>query len=322
MKKKRERSGGKKFTEKYGVDAVTIYSGDTDNLIIPGPDHALYDPSEPTEFDPLRVEEIDRDGKMTTPIEVWTDPDKGILWVLDGRGRLLDVREVNRRRTAEGRELVRPYIVPFHGTEKDAIARLVVKNCHHRTPKPSAMAAYLLKLRKAGCPWDVCTKKLHVVSDDPEQWGRKLLPLAHCIPEVQAAIDNGDLPRGMAKRFGGSLPDGENALGKKEQLALLDKLTEARMSRAPSSTMGRKSRDRVREALTNGASGNLKGVDQVYAQAIVSAIAWMNGDRDAFKSRGMIDHIISQALEPLKRGPKPKNSDAVNDNTPETKVAG
>jgi hypothetical protein len=312
---KMEKKSGTKFVVKYGVSSATIYRGNTEALRIPPPNHPLYDATAPTEFDPIRVAAIDRDGKMSTPIEVYTAPDEGILWVLDGRGRFLDVQEVNRRRTAEGRELVEPLIVPFPGDEKAAVMRLREKNYHRRAPTPSGMALDLLAMRNAGHTWEACAAALHVVTDDAMQWGRRLMPLAFCIEEVRAAVDAGDVPRGAAKKFGGTALDGSKALGKKAQLELLDEyLTEDEGEEKPKkdavTKVGMKARERAENALINGASAGLKGIDNVVARAVAATIARLNGDAEALAVWPNVAAIVDEAFKPLPVGrPKTKTNE-------------
>ena len=298
---------GEKFVDKYGVETYQVYKGSDEALKIPGPDHPLYDPTAPTTFDPVRVAAIDRDGRMTTPVEIFTDPDAGILWVLDGRGRKLDVQEVNRRRAKEGRDLVKLLIVPFVGDEKAAVARVREKNYHRRSPTPSGMALDLLALRNKGYEWAACANILHHTTPDPEQWGRKLLPLAYCVEEVRIAIDTEEIPRGKAAKFGGTAPDGSKALGKKEQLALLAELraaANAGPAKGGASTITTKQRERVHAALTNGASEKLKGADKLVAEVVAATIARLGGDSKALHEWPLVDAAVSEALKPLPKGPK------------------
>lgn len=298
-------SKGEKFTKKYKLETATIYRGNTAALRIPGPDHPLYDPTAPTTFDPIRVAAIDRDGKMSTPIEVFTDPDEGILWILDGRGRHLDIEEVNRIRAAEGRELVEPLIVPFPGDEKKAIARVREKNYHRRMPTPSGMAVDLRVLREKGFSWDECVKVLHVESADAEQFCRKLFPLAYCIPAVQAAIDSGDLPRTAASKFGGTAPDGSKALGKREQATLLAELLATKPATKKPKALAPKVRERIIAALTNGASADLKVADSIVAKAVAAALLFHGGDLKALKAYPNVEAIVEEHMKPLPKGPKP-----------------
>jgi ParB family chromosome partitioning protein len=297
---------GQKFTAKYGVKTANIYraTDDTRSVKIPPLDHPLYDASAPTAFDPRRVAAIDRDGTMTDPIEVWTDPDSGILWVLDGRWRWLDVEEVNRRRRESGRDLVEPYLVPFPGDERAAVARVREKNYHRRVPPISTVAVDLLVLRKRGYSWAQCVDILHQDVGDPDRWGRGLLPLAHCIEEVRAAVDAGYLARGAARRFGGTAPDGSKALGRREQLALLDELLASGRSpgRQPRvASLGPRQRERVRDALTNGVSEHLKGLHRVVAEVVAATLARVGGDAKALKAWPEISSIVDEALKVQKK---------------------
>ena len=290
---------GLKFIEKYDVETAQVYKGDSSSLRIPPPNHPLYDRTAPTTFDPIRVEEIDASGEMTDAIEVWTDPDKNILWVIDGRGRLLDTREVNRRRAADGRELVKPHIKPLNLTEKEAVARVRVKNYHRRTQSASDMAIDVAALRKAGWSWAECVTKLHRESADPEQWCRKILPLAYCVDEVRAAFDSGELPKSMARKFGGGAPDGSAALGRQEQLALL---AEKRAERGAAGDSVKRAvtpaaRVRVRAALTNGATKNLCHDDAFAAEVAAATLAFVDGDDKALKSWPEVMKIVREAVK-------------------------
>jgi hypothetical protein len=226
----RKSKTGEKFGPKYGVVAAQFYKNDPgpSRLKIPGPDHFLYDPSSPTTFDEIKVQQIDEDGQCTQVVEVWTDSDNDILWVVDGRETLQNVREANRRRAEEKRELVELRLIPFKPkaasqlAERDVVAHLAVRNFHRRLPTPSSYALNILLLRKKGWEWSKVCQFLHVTSDDPEQWCKKRLPIAHCIDEVRAAFDSGKLSLAKATKFGGRAEDGSWALSRKDQLALLD----------------------------------------------------------------------------------------------------
>lgn len=306
-----KKAGGERFTKKYGVEDGHVYKdpGTFATVRIPGPNHFLFDASAPTTFDPILVETIDRDGKMTTAIEVWTDPDDKILYVLDGRSRFLAVQEVNRRRKKEGRELVKPYLVPFAGDEKAAIGRIFEKNFHTREVRRlTPMALAVVKLRNAGYGWDACVRALHVESADPEQYCRKLIPIAYCIPEVREAIESGELPKSVASRFGGGAPDGSKALGPKEQTQLLkqmrDEKKQASENKSDLKPVPAKARERLKAALGNGATTNLKNLDKIVAQAVAATIARLDGDAKALESWPNVAALVEEALAPLKRGPK------------------
>ena len=298
------RKGGLKFTEKYNVETATIYKGaagqELGALRIPPKDHPLFDPTAPTVFDEIRVQQIDADGHMTTPIEVWTDPEKGVLWVLDGRGRFLDVQEVNRRRAKEGREPVQPYIVPFHGNEKEAVARIRSKNYHRRMPTASGMGCDILTLRKQGFSWEDCARILHVEVEDAEQWARRLLPLAHCVPEVRAAFDAKELPIALARKFAPSSIEGEEALSQKDQLKLLEILRAGRSGEKSDAPRPRttKVRAKVSSALAESTSSS--------AKLVQATLAWIEGDDDALSSWPDVKRLVEAALAPEEKPAKEK----------------
>lgn len=304
---------GEKFGEKYGVEPAQIYKGDTEALQIPHAMHPLFDPTAPTTFDEIRVAAIDRDGTMTTPIEVWTDPDEGILWVLDGRGRALDVREVNRRRKERKCDPVKPYIVPFKGDEKAAIARVREKNYHRRLPTPSGMAVDLSRLRRAGYSWADCATILHKETDNAEKWGRKLIPLAYCIPEVQQAVDAGELPRLIAHRFGGGKTDGSAALSHKAQVALLAEVRKEATKRKEAiaerpKAIPPKARERVVQAFSNGALARFekKPDEQQVVRVIRATIDRLGGDTKALRHWPEVEAAFEEAIAPP---PKPEKDE-------------
>lgn len=298
------KKAGEKFTERYKVSSATIYkdSSGTDALQIPPSNHPLYDSTSPTTFDEQRVQAIDRDGQMTDPIEVWTDPDTGTLWVLDGRSRLLDVREVNRRRALDGREPVAPYLVPFNvpgADEKRAIARVRERNYHRRVPTPSDKAIDLAVLRNQGYSWEACAGILHVSTTDPEQWGRKLMPLSFCVAEVRAAVDAGKLPQSAATKFGGPTLDGSKKLGRAEQLALLAEMTAEKApegKKKSAKAVSAKSRERLSKALQNGATHGLGATHKHVAFGVAATLAWLKGDSKAFKAWPEVAAIIEKVL--------------------------
>ena len=304
---------GQKFTEKYSVATATIYRGNTAALRIPPFGHPLHDPTAPTTHDELRVQVIDRDGKCSSPIEIWTDPDTNTLWVVDGRGRFLDIAEVNRRREKEGRELVEPLIIPFSGDEKAAVERVRIKNYYRRSPTASGMALDILALRNAGHTWEACAAALHFETDDAEQWGRRILPLAFCIREVREAIDTGQLSRGVAKKFGGGAADGSAALGKKEQLALLEQMLAEKLAtrdKPAAKTISAKGRENARKALANGETEKLSASDRTVALIVAAALARIDGDTKALKHWPEVSAIVDGALKAKKAGrPKAKRDD-------------
>lgn len=274
---------GETFKEKYLVGRLQIYKDDPGpgTLRIPGPDHFLYDPSSPKTFDEIKVQQIDADGQCSQVIEVWTDPDNGILWVIDGRETLQNIREVNRRRVESGRDPVSMRLAPYttladkDTEEKEAVAHMVVRNFHRRLPTPSSYALNILVLHRKGFTWERICGLLHIESDDPKQWCKKRLPIAYCVEEVRAVFDSGELPLSKAPKFGGRADDGSWALSKKDQLALLAEEREAKAQPRESKQVPPSARKRVVAALTNGESESLCHKDAEAAKAIAAALQYV-----------------------------------------------
>ncbi len=280
-----KRKHGEKFDVKYGVKAAQIYRHDPgpDMLIIPPPGHFLHDESSPVVVDEQKVAQIDSDGKCSAVIEVWTDKNKGVMYVLDGRETLRTVREVNRRRAAEGREPVDIQLAPQPLREKEAVAHVAVRNFHRRNvPTHGTYALNIRMQRKAGWSWDKICDFLLIKSDDPEQWCKKRLPLVHVEPEVRQAFDAGEFPLALAPQFGGRSEDGSDAPGRDEQLCILEqkraeKLAPANKPRGVPAA----ARKRIAKAMLNGETAGLCHRDAEAAKVMAATIAYVDGDASA-----------------------------------------
>lgn len=298
-----------KFTERYGVKLASVYEGNTDKLKIPPPGHPLHDPSSRTTFDPIKVKEIDEggDANANTAIEVFSDPDTSTLWIVDGRGTFLDIAEVNRVRTAEERELISPRITRFVGDEQAAARRIHVKNYHRRTPTDSAMALAIVAMRARGIGWAECASALHVETDAPEQWCRKRMMLGYCSADVRQAVDKGEFPLSIARKFAGGKIDGSEALGQKAQADLLADMrkTRERGKDDKPKAVAPKARGRVVEALSNGKTEGLLATDAIVARFAAAVLRRLDGDEHAFegpfKAHAKVVKIIEEALKVPKK---------------------
>lgn len=297
---KAPKKSGEKFTVSYDVEASQIYKSDPgpDKLIIPPPGHFLHDESSPTVVDELKVRQIDADGFCSAIIEVWTDKNKKVLYVLDGRETLATVREVNRRRAEQNREPVQIRMAPVSfDTEKEAVAHVAVRNFHRRNvPSPSAYALNIRMQRRAGWSWDKICDFLLIKSDDAEQWCKKRLPLAYAEPEVRRAFDAGELPLSHAPQFGGRAEDGSEAEGRDDQLGLLESLRAEKLAGADKPKgVAAAARKRVRQALLNGETANLCHKDAAAAEVAAATIAYLDGDRRAFDEWPEVRAIMERA---------------------------
>lgn len=301
-----KRAKGEKFSEKYKVDSTQIYKcrPEQDNLRIPPLGHPLHDPSAPTVFSENMVREMDQSTKnntVTSAVEVWTDPDTGVLWVIDGRDRLITAREVNRRRHSEKREPIMVQIVPFPGDEKEAVARIAVKNNLRRAPTPSSQAIYIKMLRDKGWPWEEVVQKLNVTSDNPEVWCRQRLPLAYCEKEVRDAFDTREFPLTMASQFGGRAPDGSGALGKKQQLELLQRRRDERAQpKSKAKAVTPAIRRRVVSAIESVDARGLTHRDQEAVKVLAAALRYVDGDTKALADWPDIQKLVCAAETKVK----------------------
>lgn len=295
-----DRKHGDKYEHKYNVASSQIYKNDPgpDKLIIPPPGHFLHDESSPTVVDEQKVKQIEEDGFCSAIIEVWTDKDKSVQYVLDGRETLATVREVNCRRLTDGREPIQIRMTPVSLSEKDAVAHVAVRNFHRRnTPSPTAYALNIRMQRRAGWSWDKVCDFLLVKAEHPEKWCRSRLPLAFAVKEVRAAFDAGEFPLALALQFGGRDVDGSDALGPEEQLALLEQKRAEKLQRVGKPrAVPAAARKRVRAALLNGETRSLCTRDADAAMVAAATIAFLDGDASAFAEWPEVRAIMEKAV--------------------------
>lgn len=300
----RDSKKGLKFDVKYGVSAFQAYKCDPDTLVIPPKGHALYDPDGNTAFNPRRVAEIDKDGVFTGTVIVWTDKDANKLYVIEGRGNTLDVREVNRLRRERGDEEITIKVMPLDVDLDRAVEHVVLRNFHRKVPTVSHYAREVVRLARLGKTWGRIVEMLDVDGiDDAEQWCKKRVAVAHCVPEVAQAIDSGELSLAQARQFGGTAIDGSKALGKKAQLDLLEEMRAERDK--PKSTVKALSagaRGRVFTALSNGATEKLKKDDRGLATFAAALISRLEGDEDALDDWPAIAEVVAEAAKKPEKG--------------------
>lgn len=273
---------GQKFTDKYDAKLDSLYKIDPDKLVIPPPGHFLHDPDGNTTFNETRVQSIDAIGRYMGAIPVYADTDTSRLYVIDGRGNVLDCREVNRRRRERGDELIEITVTRFPGTQEEAEDLVAQKNFLRKRPDLGHRAREIARFRRLGRSWSRVAAILGL--DFGEDYLRAHVPLAYCIPEVCAAVDAGRISLEKAKRFGGEDIEGADALSREEQLELLNKMlnrkprakeTQPRMSRAVRAAAVEKLTTLVKED---------DGQDEAVYRAALGAAAvlrYLDGDADA-----------------------------------------
>ena len=294
VKKATAKARGRGFDAKYGVEKFQSYKADPDVLNIPGPLHALYDPDGNTTFDEHRVREIDKDGVFTGTVIVWTDKDQNVLWVVEGRGNVFDVREVNRRRRERGDDIVMIKFQPLDAPLDRAVEHVVLRNFHRKQPQPAHYAREIVRLFRLGKPWARIAEMLHL--DENEHALRVRAALAYCNLAVIAAMEAGKVSYKKARRFGGKAIDGSEALGDAEQLALLADMTAEGAKSAKPRAVSRAVREKLAETLANGGAKHLKGPELTLARALAAYERRLNGEAGALAPWPEVAAIVDEVL--------------------------
>lgn len=290
---------GQKFTEKYaGIRTRQAYACDPDQLTIPPKGHALYDPDGNQHFDELRVKEIDEDGEFTGAVIIWSDPNQNKLFVVEGRGCVLDVKEVNRRRRERGDKPIEIVCMRLNVSLERAAEHVRLRNFHRKTPGYGQIAREIVLMNRQGKTPERMRELLHLGEDWTERMLRQLAPLAFCIPDVEAAFEAEKIPRSAIKKFGGKALDGSERLGDEEQQLLLAEMLspKEKASTAPRSIPAA-ARARAVEALGNGATKELSQTDAIVAEIVRAALQLAGGDSAALEKWPAVAAIVDKALE-------------------------
>lgn len=313
------RRAGVKFVKKYRVRLGSAYEADPDDLVIPPPGHFLHDPDGSEGHDEVRVAAIDKTGKYVGAIPIWSDPDSGKLLVIDGRGNVLDCREVNRRRRARGDEPIGITVSRHPGTQEEAEDHVAMRNFLRKRPGAAHTAREIMRYHRMGRSWERIAEILGLHVD--EKGLRRMVPLAYCQPEVIAAVEERRIPASFARRFGGRAMNGSSALGREEQIALLESVLAERQekkaarkarptregdgnaasasaeveSRRTSGESERDQREAVATAFSQGAR-RLDKTEQVVARACASLLRYLNGNPRALDAWPNLKGIVEDAL--------------------------
>lgn len=301
------RHGGQKFTDKYDCKTFQAYESDPENLIIPEKDHPLYDADGNTTFDPLRVAEIDRSGSFLGAVIIWSDPDREALYVIEGRGLVYDVREVNRRRLERGDEPIKIKFMRWDGDLDSAIEHVRIRNFHRKRPTVSHTGREILSLHRLGKSWTRIAEILHLEGDEAnEKYLRKIAALAFCTKEVTDAVDAGKVSITKARRFSGKKLDGSEALGAEAQVELLEE-----MLGSPRPTRNRKKlakgetpdwsmmRDSLVHTLAGARLHRLRSGDEKKdAGLLLAFLDRIKGRKTALDAWPALADLVHEALDP------------------------
>jgi hypothetical protein len=205
-------------------DKLTIIGIDTND----GPEHRLYDKTLRHEIDENFIESLKLYGNIT-PIEVEKDGDQ--VLVIDGRRRVLHVRELNRRlREAGVVELQRVKVMaPKRVEEYEALGALIAANAHRMQDSPMENARKLVRFLNLGRSEQEAAVTFNVTLTTVKIW----LKLVDLDKSVQAAVDDGTIAATTAAQVFAPMPRAKQ----KEKLSEL-LTTTATASPAPATPNG------------------------------------------------------------------------------------
>lgn len=237
---KKARVRGPSTEERYGVERYQSYTSAPENpkLQVPPKGNDLYAIKGHTTFDPLMVEEIDRDGPLArVTLMVWSDPDSGTLWIIEGRGNYFNALEVNRRRRERGDKTIVVFISNLPVSRERAVEYVRLMNHHREQVRLGLIASDAFVLWKRGTSFERIAEILHITDSERanEKWIRKAISLQHAIPEVVAAVEKGYVSLTKARRFGGKDLEGKERLSAAEQKKLLAEMLDKKGHRTVTS---------------------------------------------------------------------------------------
>lgn len=280
---------------KQAIDAPrlnTFLVDPADLKIITDEKHPLYDPREKLPVDEAMVLSIMSYG-VVEPVVVAKDGQDVV--VIDGRQRVKNAREANRRLKAQGKELVRVPALVKKAPEGTLFGVMVLTNEHRQDDPPLAKAEKLSRFLAMGRS----EAEAAVVFGMKEPEVKNLLKLLDCAKPVQKAVQDGVLSVSAAANLS-SLPRTEQA-DKLEKL-LKDaagkpkgkkhgRVTVREAKKATGKGDARPSPKEVRELFTFMAGRNLPGDADA-----VALLAWIcDGKLDGYAADAIADMRQAEA---------------------------
>ncbi len=202
---------GRSSKEVYGSKgARTLLDMDPELFtLVTDPQHFLYDrrvhqaPNEKT------IRNYRAEG-VKEPILFYRDVENGRFLVVDGRGRVINARELNRRLIDEGREPITiPAIaltVPKDGAQK-FVGTMISMNEHRQEDSPMNRAEKMANAREVGYSVDVIGILFGV---DPATVVASM-KLLDCCMAVRDAVEDGTITQAIAMTLSKLTPDEQRA---------------------------------------------------------------------------------------------------------------
>jgi ParB family chromosome partitioning protein len=231
--------GSKNSIDVYGAAGKTnLLMFDPDKLtLVTDEKHPLFDPRVHDPVDENMIRSIMFKG-VVEPIVVWKDPESGETCVVDGRGRVKNAREANKRLRERGEEPKLIQATIGKGDANNVMAIMVLANEGRREPTALGRAKMAKRLVEAGYTEEQAAVFLHVSRPTVHN----LLSLLSCTSVVREAVEAGKIAPTVAY--------GLAKLEPKDQRAKLDILLKAADGETNKRKRGKKMRDA--EAGTEG----------------------------------------------------------------------
>jgi ParB family transcriptional regulator, chromosome partitioning protein len=265
------------MTAKASKNSEATYNAEgRTNLLLFDPDkltlvtdeaHPLYDPRVHDPVDEAMVRSIMFKG-VVEPIIAWRDPESGKTCVVDGRGRVKNAKEANKRLRAQGEAVKLVPAIIGRGKPEAVMGIMVVANEGRREPSPLGRAKMAQRLVEAGYTDDQTSALLHCSKTTLKNY----LSIFECTSAVQKAIEKGEITPNYAYSL--------SKLEPKAQREKLDKLVKAAAGETNKRRRGRKMLDA--EAGVKGTSSKMRSrrdVEVALEQAKRSAASDADSDR-------------------------------------------
>jgi ParB family chromosome partitioning protein len=206
----------KSADEAYGAESrgSSTMLFDADKLkLITDKKHALYDERVEIPVNEEVVASIMLTG-VNQPIHVWKNRETGEVIVLDGKQRVKNTIEANRRLKKQGLPAKQIPGIAFKGDQQHALGKMVILNEGRQDPTPSVRAHLAERLLNAGYEEAQVGTILHLKPGTLRNYRAFL----ECTSSVKSAVESGKL----AITFTYGLAKLEPAAQKKKLATLLE----------------------------------------------------------------------------------------------------
>lgn len=195
-------------TFRIDPDQVCIVGRDTDD----GPEHPLFQPARSMRsFDEATVVGMMEFGVLS-PINVRKNKAKNDrLEVIEGRGRVINLREANRRLKAAGQPPKQIEVMIRNYKDSNLGATKIISNMHRLNVDVWTLAEDCAQQRDAGHSLESIANWCKLSGDNGAQWVEDTIAILDVIPEIRKEIQAGTIPRTLAVKLAKLTADEQRA---------------------------------------------------------------------------------------------------------------